>query len=167
MSRGGPVSVGKVDVSKRKGSRDKGRVVWVELPLDPVWPDPVQVVLNGFRVDKAAGMENYSGPQELDGFLYLRRLGKAPKPGQNGQRIDDPVRPGGSFDEKSPWKPASQHAKKDTTSAKKTKPERGNWCGRPAGAACRQRGADEGGHPSGHPAQAGGGALVLPAGGER
>jgi hypothetical protein len=79
-------------------------------------------VLNGFRVDKAAGMENYSGPQKLDGFLYLRRLGKTPESGQNGQRIDDPVRPGGSFDEKSPWNPASQHAKKIQLLRKKRNP---------------------------------------------
>ena len=99
----GPVAMGEIHMTERERPWDKRDVVGVELPLDPVGPDPVKVVLNRLRVDDAASVEQNPRAQQLNRFRHLRRLGETPNPRQPEGRIGNAVGPGGSFDDRLPW----------------------------------------------------------------
>jgi hypothetical protein len=121
MPDGGPVPVGQVDVAEGKGSWNERGVVGIELPLDPIGPYPVEVVLNGLGVDETTGMKNDPRTQELYRLLNLRGLGETSESCQQGEGVNNPMGPCRPFDEKSPWQPASEHVKKDTSSTGKNK----------------------------------------------
>src|SRR6056297_1675418 len=80
-----------VDVTEGKSSGDKRRVIGIELPFHPVWPYPVQVVLDSLGVNESPGMKNDPGSQELYGLLNLRGLGETSQTGEQGERVNDSV----------------------------------------------------------------------------
>jgi hypothetical protein len=82
-----PVAVGEVDMGNRKGARDKGYVVRIELAFNPVGPDPVQVMLNDPTIDQATGVKYHAGPQQFDRFAHFGRLGKTVQPRQQGDDV--------------------------------------------------------------------------------
>jgi hypothetical protein len=58
----------------REAAGDEGIVLGIVLTFHPVGPDPIQIVLDGIRVEEAAGMQNETGAEELQGLLDLERL---------------------------------------------------------------------------------------------
>jgi hypothetical protein len=105
----GPVAVGQVDVAEREGARDERRVVWIELALDPVGPDPVEVVLDRLGVHEAAGVEDDAGAQQFQRLGDFGRLRKAAHPGQEGCGIEHAVAAGRVLHEEFPREPAEHH----------------------------------------------------------
>src|SRR6056297_288656 len=104
-------------MAERKGPRNKGVVRRIELPLDPVGPDPVQIVLNGLCIDKPPGMKKDTGPQQLNGLLDLGGLGKTAQPRQKGDRIEHPVGPGCPLGDKPPRNPSHKNSNRITISS--------------------------------------------------
>jgi hypothetical protein len=91
---GRPIAVREVDVTQRKSPRYKRDVLGIKLALDPVRPDPIEIVLNGAGVDDPAGMKQHARAHELDRLLHFRRLREIANPRKPQCRIGEPVSPG-------------------------------------------------------------------------
>ena len=65
-----------------EGAWDEAFVPGVELLVYPVWPDPVEVVLDDTAVDEATGVEDDACAEEFDGFVNFGRLGETPDVGE-------------------------------------------------------------------------------------
>ena len=91
-----------IDMGNGKGPGDKGIVFRIELALDPVRPDPVQVVLDHAAVYQPACVKHHTGTQQFDRLAHLRGLGKAMQPGQQRNRVEEPVRTGDTTNEEPP-----------------------------------------------------------------
>ncbi len=71
---GGPVPLGEIDMGQQKRPRDKGYVERVVLALHPVRPYPVEIMLDGARVQDAPCMEGHPGPEHLQRLLDIHGL---------------------------------------------------------------------------------------------
>src|SRR5687767_11741182 len=65
-----------IDVAERECARNERIIGRVELALDPVGPDPVQVVLNCLGVYETAGVKQHASPKQLKGLGKFRRFRK-------------------------------------------------------------------------------------------
>src|SRR4051812_45771926 len=103
--------MGEVDVAERKRAGDEGFVAGVELALDPVRPDPVEVVLDGLGVYEAARMEKHAGAKKLDGFGDLGGLGEAAHPRKQADRVEKTVCTRGAGDKGANRPGVEQHTR--------------------------------------------------------
>ena len=104
-----PVAMCKIDMGDGESPRNKGVVFGVELALDPVGPDPVQVVLYDPAVDEAPGMKHYAGTQQLNRLGNLGGLGEPMETGQQGNRVKEPVGPSHTTNNEFPGQPLQPH----------------------------------------------------------
>jgi len=79
--------------------------VGIELTLDPVRPDPIQVVLEDPAVEKTPCMQHHPGSQQFNRLVNLGGLGESTETRQQGDRVKKPVSPGNAANDKSPGKP--------------------------------------------------------------
>src|SRR5690606_38757668 len=100
-----PVAMRQIDMAEGGGARHEGHVRRIELPLHPVWPDPVEIVLDGLRVDDAARVEDEARAEELDRLGGLGRTAKAAQPPQRLRGVGEAVGPGGPARDVFPWDP--------------------------------------------------------------
>jgi hypothetical protein len=63
--------MGKVDMAERKTTGYEGDIPGIELTFYPIWPDPIQIMLNGLAVDQPTGMKYNPSSQEFNRFLDL------------------------------------------------------------------------------------------------
>ena len=99
---GRPIPMGQIDVAERECPGNERNILGIELPLDPVGPDPIEIVLDGFRVDDPAGMKEDARPQQLNRFGHFRGLREAANPRQPSRGIAQPIRPSGPLDDEFP-----------------------------------------------------------------
>ena len=91
QTHGRPIAMGQVDMAEGKGAWNERAISRIELSFNPVRPHPVEIILNGFGVDKAARMEEHTGSQQLEWLGDFGRLGKLSQLGQELDRIDKSV----------------------------------------------------------------------------
>ena len=80
-------------MAERKSAGDKGIIGGVKLPFDPVGPDPIEIILDRFRIHQTTGMKQHAGSQQLNGLAHLGGLRKIPHLRQQGDRIQKPISP--------------------------------------------------------------------------
>ena len=80
-----------VDVAEGKRPRDERFVGGIELALDPVRPDPVEIVLDRLRVHETAGMKQHAGSQELERLGEFRGFSEAPNFRHQLERVEKTV----------------------------------------------------------------------------
>jgi hypothetical protein len=113
-----PVAMCKIDMGDGESPRNKGVVLGVELALDPVRPDPVQVLLYDPAVDEAPGMKHHACTEQLYRLGNLGRLGKPVETSQQGDRVKEPVGPSHTTNNEFPGQPLQPHRLSPQNSSK-------------------------------------------------
>jgi hypothetical protein len=90
---GCPIAARQIDVTQRKRARNKRNILGIKLALDPVRPDPIEIVLDRAGVDDPAGMKQNARAHKLDRLLHFGRLREIANPGKPQRRVGKPIGP--------------------------------------------------------------------------
>jgi hypothetical protein len=77
ITDGGPIAMGEIDMRDGKRPGNERFVPGVELTLDPVGPDPIEIVLNDPAVDEPTGVKDDTCAKQLDWHAHFGGLGEA------------------------------------------------------------------------------------------
>src|SRR5436190_22942124 len=98
--------MGQVNVAEGKCAWNKRAIGRIELPLDPIRPNPIEIVLNRLGIDQPPRVEEDPGPKKLDRFRHLGGFRELPEPAKKLHRIEESICPRHARGKESPRQPA-------------------------------------------------------------